>query len=298
MKLAILRWVLYFAAILVAGPLAAAAFSPLRMADGSPDPTVLLASPAIYGVAAILLALLLALAMGVITARLIGSVRAGMIAAGLVLIWPAFASAEIDDVLRAAGGVQPLWVLAVEGGILGVLGLVMALLLVMLGGAGATGDDPMPGHPQQAAPAPASLVARLLGGQILLATGAGLLAGGAAAFFVAATPLKGQALGAAIVGSLAAAVAARLVDLRAPLPGLLIPIVILAIVGPLTGIFLSGSLGAVYSGTMFPLAYIAPMDWLAGAFFGVPLGVAWASSMVEKRTHSGVHTDAASPAGR
>jgi hypothetical protein len=240
---------------------------------------------------ALILALLLALAMGVITARLIGSVRAGMISAGLVLIWPAFASAEVDDVLRAAGSVRPLGVLALEGGILMALGLVIALLLMILGGAHVTGDDPHEySLPEDAASdGPRSMAGRLLGTQVLLASGAGILAGGAAAFFVAATPLKGQALGAAIVGALAASVAARLVDLRAPLPGLLIPIFVLAVLGPLSGIFLSGSLASVYAGTMFPLALIAPMDWLAGAFFGIPLGVAWAASMVDKRVHPAGH---------
>jgi hypothetical protein len=284
MKLAILRWVLYFAAILIAGPLAAAMFAGLRLADGSPRATVLLASPVVGGIVALIVAVLLAVIMGVLTARLVFSVRAGMIAAGLVLIWPAFRSAQADELIRSAGSAAPLWPLGLEGAIVGVLGLAAAVAIIVLGGAFETGDDPTNDPPLEQ-PAPRGVLARTLGTQMLLATGAGVLAGAAAAFFVAATPLRGQAIGGAIVGALAAAVAARLVDLRAPLPGLMIPVAILAVLGPLSGALVGGSVQAAYAGRLFPIANITPLDWLAGGFLGIPLGVAWAASMVDKRHH-------------
>ena len=69
------------------------------------------------------------------------------------------------------------------------------------------------------------------------------------------------------------------------MPMLVIPIAVLAIVGPLSGEALasSGVVATTYKGNLFPLANISALDWIAGGLLGIPLGVAWAGSMIEKR---------------
>lgn len=291
---ATLRWALYFTAILVAGPIAASLIAPLRGPGGATEATVLTSTAPLAGILAIVVAAAIAAVMGVVTARLVQSMRAGMIAAGLVLIWVAFESARMDDMVRAWRSAQPLWLAAGEGIIVGALLIGVAALVVLVGGRG--GGDDEAGHAHGAKPVP--IARRLFGSNMaesIMAVGAGVLAGGAAAFFVAVTPLKGQAIAAAIVGSLTAAAAGRLIEHRAPLVLLMIPPAILAVLGPALGALLAGAgigagsadsgiVGTVYRGGLFPLAYITPLDWLAGALPGVPLGVAWAASMVEKRS--------------
>jgi hypothetical protein len=69
-----------------------------------------------------------------------------------------------------------------------------------------------------------------------------------------------------------------------PIPGLL-AMGVLAAIGPLTGLFITGKAQvatAAMEGRVFPLAVPMPLDWLAGALWGIPLGLSWADSMVEK----------------
>jgi hypothetical protein len=161
---------------------------------------------------------------------------------------------------------------------------------VVLGGGGRMGDDEHASEVSEVEEARGPLHRRLLGEQFVLVWGAGILAGGAGAFLVAASPLKGQAIGAAIIGAVCVGIAGRLVEVRAPLPTLMVPVAVLSALGPLVGALLAGGgeagLATVYRGAIFPISQIVPMDWLAGGFVGVPLGVAWAASMVEKRTVS------------
>jgi hypothetical protein len=116
---------------------------------------------------------------------------------------------------------------------------------------------------------------------------AGVIAAAAAGWLIAAVPMKGQAVFAAIFAGIAAAAAGRLVDYRLPLAVFFVPIVILAIVSPLTGLYLGVKSGGIvatsYIQALTPLANITPLDWIAGGFLGIPLGAAWTTSMVEKR---------------
>ncbi len=112
-----------------------------------------------------------------------------------------------------------------------------------------------------------------------------VVAGGIAAAFIAGSPLKGQAVAAAVVGGIAAGAAIRLFDLHTPVPAMFVAIAALATLGPLSGVVMAGSgvVSATYRGTLFPLAWILPLDWIAGGLLGIPLGVAWAASMMEKK---------------
>jgi len=115
-----------------------------------------------------------------------------------------------------------------------------------------------------------------------------IIAGAAAGWFIGVNPHKGQAVFAAIAAGVIGGAAGRLVDFEVSLPSLMLPIVVLAVLGPLSGYAMAGGGGAqvvqaAYKGTLFPLANITALDWIAGALLGIPMGVAWAGSMTEKK---------------
>ena len=129
-----------------------------------------------------------------------------------------------------------------------------------------------------------------MGGQAsLIVIPISLFAAAVAAWFIGVSPLKGQAVFAAIAAGVLGAAAGRLADVRVALPMLVIPIAALAVVGPFASSVpgVTGGPPAVvataYRGTLFPLANISALDWIAGGLLGIPLGVAWAGSMIEKK---------------
>lgn len=273
----IVRWTIYLAAALAVGPLAGALTGWLRAPDGSGFATPLVSTAPLVGLAAGLLAAMLALAAGFIATRHMGS-RAGMLTAGLVLAWAAWRTGTVDQIIRANDSGAVLWRLAAEGAIFGAVAVALSFALQVVERLERE-DSPVN--------AGASAPGRWRASAAPVA--AGVLAGAVAAWFVAQTPLKGQTIAAAIISSVFGAAAARLVDVRAPLATLAVPVAVLAVLGPLSGVVVGASptvLVAGRNGTLFPLANILPLDWIAGGMLGIPLGVAWASSLIDKRTES------------
>jgi hypothetical protein len=176
-----------------------------------------------------------------------------------------------------------------------VLGLLVAVVLFALGKSEAPKDRPkaeLHGDARVVQAIGQTIAAGLYrvfkgkGGLAVLPVA--IIAGAAAAWFIGVTPLKGQAVFAAMLAGVVGAAVGRLVDFEAALPSLVLPIVALAVLGPLSGFALAGGGGsnvvhAAYKGTLFPLANITALDWIAGALIGVPAGVAWAGSMMEKK---------------
>lgn len=283
MPRAVTRWIVYVVAVLAVGPLAGGLTAWLRAPDGGGDATPIVSTSPALGVAAALAAVAIALAVGVLGARLAGA-RAGMTTAGLVLAWSAWRTGTIDQIIRSNETGAVLWSLAVEGAVLGLAGVAVAFVLDAVGHPeGATDGTEAPG----AARRPGR--SALLPGVVLPPAFVGMIAGGVAAWFIAQTPLKGQAVAAAVIGSMFAAAAGRLVDARAALATLAVPVALLAVVGPLSGIVMGATpnlLIAGRNGGLFPLANILPLDWIAGGLLGIPLGVSWAASLIEKRTDS------------
>ena len=295
MKAAIVRWAFYLAALLLVGPLAASLLGGLRAPGGGPDATPLVSSSPAMGVALALAALAIALALGALAARLVGTM-AGMSTAGLVVAWASWRTGTVDELVRTAQSGRPLISLAIEGLIFGVCGLGIILIIASMGRAHAeaiarrTQDNP------QQAPPPAGFGAQLTtslhevfkGKGIAIALPIAIVAGGAAAMFIAGSPLKGQAIAAAIVGGIAVGAASRLVDVGATFTTMVIAVAALAVLGPLSGVATAGTgaglVRATYAGTLFPLAWITPLDWIAGGLLGIPMGVSWAGSMMEKKT--------------
>jgi hypothetical protein len=281
MRQATVRWIIFLAALLAVGPAASWLLHPMRAIDGSSASTPLLCTDPAQGLLRALLAYAIALAMGLLACRIAGF-RSALSSVGLVLVWIAWRTADTDRLIRAAGSGAPLKKLAIEGAIFGLAGLLIAVLLALFGRVAESHEEHDLGT--------GSLRARLLGsdrgpGSAPLVIIVALIAGAAAGWLVAATPMKGQAVFAAIFAGIAIAAAGRLADFRTPLAILFVPLAVLAIVSPLIALYATkGSiLAASYAQTIIPLANITPLDWIAGGFLGIPLGAAWTSSMIEKR---------------
>jgi hypothetical protein len=288
MKAATLRWTFYLAALLLFGPIAGSLMARLSAADGGPDASPLVCTQPGLGIALALGVVLIALVLGALAARFCG-IKPGLSTAGIVVAWAAWRTGTIDQMIRTAHSGAPLTRQAAEGLLLGLLGL---LIVLIISAAGARHRDPHePSLPTAEYGFGASLArnARSLATSFkpptVVALPLALLAGGAVAGLIAATPLKGQAVFAAVFGAVAAAAAGRLVEEEISYPFLYLPVALLAVAAPLTG-FAAGSAGIVrasYANALFPLANITAMDWIAGALLGVPLGASWAGSMAEKR---------------
>lgn len=216
-------------------------------------------------------AVTIALMFGAAAARVSG-VQTGLTTAGLVMAWVAWRSGQVQDMVRESHSSGPLSRLAVEGAILGPLGVAMACVIVLASRPAGEG----------------TLRQRLWGGKgTIQACAIGLAAGGLAAWLVAVTPLKGQAVAAAIAAGAAAAAAARLADVHVPVASIAVPVAVLGVLGPIAGLVLAGSgnvVAASYQGALAPISHITPLDWIAGALLGIPMGVGWAGSMLEKRS--------------
>ncbi|MCC6659418.1 MAG: hypothetical protein IT437_00895 [Phycisphaerales bacterium] len=267
MKSGIIRWTIYLAAVLAIGPIAGMLIAGLRASDGALDATPLLSTTPLLGMGLALAAAALATIPGVLSAALVDP-KAGLIASGMVLAWPAYRSASITGLFQSAPSSSVLVRLSIEGIAIGAMAIGVSWLVEL------AGRRRTPPTPKEKAPTLAEL---------LPALGAAVVAGAAAAWAIAQTPLTGQAFAAACVGGVAAGAAAHLVDPRTPLTLGVAAVGVLGVVGPLTG-FISGDVvTAARLGTLFPLASLTPLHWAAGGLAGVPMGVAWAASMMEKK---------------
>lgn len=284
----LIRWAIPLAALLVLGPLASLLVSGLRASDGSQQISLLVSSSPVQGLIAGIVALLLALAAGVVGARFIEQ-RSGLMAAGLVLAWAAWQTGQIDRILARTRSGSTLYTLALEAAIFGVLAVVVAMVILRVPTRMprfiAEGDTTRTlgerTHHEPTAMRDKSAV---------VAIAAAIAGAGVGAWFVGAETLKGQTFGAAAAAGLLAAAAGRLSAQRASPAWFFAGVAVLAAAAPIMATFAhGGTLGptrAALDHRLFPLARPLPLDWIAGAFIGIPLGLWWAGSMIEKHEHA------------
>lgn len=281
MRQATIRWMIFLSALLAVGPAASFILRPLRGPDGSLAATPLVSTAPALGLLTGLLACAVALGMGLLACRIAGF-RSALSATGLVLAWAAWRTGDVDQLIRTAGSAAPLRTLALEGAIFGAIAFAIAAVLSLVGR--------IADHSENGDIAHGSPKARLLGGSsapVIIAVA--LAAAAAATWFVAATPLKGQAVIAAAAGGIAAGTAVRLLVPTAPLAPIFIAFWALAILAPISGSVFASNAGVLvdaYRNALFPLAHATPMDIIAGAFLGIPLGAAWGTSAGEKAPHA------------
>lgn len=267
-------WTVLVACLFGVGPAIVWLSPRLVGGDGGPGWTYLLNhSPALGGVT-LLVTLLVAFGVSAATARFLG-VRAGLGAAGMTLIAPALQGGEIVEIVRWADA-PGLWLrLAIEGALVAGVAFVGAVLLTRV----AHRDDPMsPAERQERARS--HLTEGAIGAACALGVGA------VAGWVLAREPLKGQMLAAGFAAGVCGMGAARVIVPRAPIPAVVLGVMLLAVVGPALGLAIAGgdALRAVYEQRVPAIATPTPVDWLAGALLGMPIGLSWALSAIEKRT--------------
>lgn len=274
-----LRWVIPLAGLLVVGPIAGMCTSGLRLADGGSSATLLVSTSPGTGILLGAAAIALATIVGCVGSRLI-SVPYGLFSAGLTLSWASWGTGNIDLIVRSYQSGAPLWRLAIEGAIVGALGIGACKLILMAAkkppalpqgtvGTWGRGDE----NPW------------LTRGKAL---GACLVAAGVVAWLVALESTKGQTFAAAAVAGMAGAAAMKMTARHAT-PLIVFGVVaILACAGPAAAAVYYGSgsgiVRPVYAGTagsLMPFARILPLDWLAGALVGVPIGLSGGNAVTD-----------------
>lgn len=273
---AVLYWIIMLLAALAVGPAAGALVGGLRAPDGAGHVTPLTSTPAALGLGAGIAALLLAIGAAYLSARLLGP-RAAMTVAGIVAAWIAVRSAAPDDLIQRTQRPGMVWLLAVEGAILGTLALFGAFAVLRAGG-------PARGEPRTFAD----------GGLKSIAAGAAAAAPVAAviAYLVAFESLKLQTVFAASFAGIGAGAAAALAcslvsserSIVRPTLAAFAGMALLAAVGPASALAVNSGamLKSAYAGMYFPLAAPLAFDWIAGAFLGIPIGIGWAGAMIDK----------------
>jgi hypothetical protein len=285
------------AAFVVVGPLLAALFSTLRAFDGDPRTTPLTCSTPLRGGALLVLTFAAASALGLISGAFFGRGR-GIWIAGLTLVWPAFAGANIRQLLGDPDGPTNLVPLIFEALLLVPLTLVFAAAVEMISPIsgeeqGAPGHAPIP-------PAGLDGVKTVFQGRTFFAClAAAIVAAGVVGWLAAISPAKGQALFAAFLGGIAAGWASSFAASTGPHtrpPSLIPPALALPVVSLATFLLLkltagnavtdqTRAIGSELPSQLFGLGRILPLDWLAGGLLGVPVGANWAVSMVERHHH-------------
>lgn len=284
-RLSTIRWTLMLLALVVAGPIAAGFVAQVRAPDGGPEASLFTGAAFMPGLVALVVTTALAAVLGVVSARYAGP-RSGLRNAGFVIAWAAYATGEVDDIIRLAESSSPLRMVAVEGAVVAVIGIVLSAIVLAAQRPTAeieVRDFGQPSSkPWQGLARRASLVA--LGVSLVVALIVGHL--------LAYEGLRGQAIFAAGVAGLAAGLLGRLaasfLDAETPPPTLAmhIGVCLAAAVAPwAAGILVGGSdavLSAAEAGTLPGAALVLPLDWIAGALIGVQIGSAWAGGSIQQ----------------
>ncbi len=269
----IVNWIVAGIALLGIGPIAGAAAAVMRSPEGSADTTALLSSAPVTGIVMAAIGLALAGIWGLIVKPLAGA-RMALACSGMVLLWSARKFGRPDVMIREAAESGTMFKLALEGAVVGLGVVVIAMLITRKPDLTSKSGHPAGGRSHTKP----DIKAIALGTVVMIAVG------GLVAMIVARTGQYGQTVAAAIAAGVAGAAAARTVSHVAPTWAFFAGGAILAGVGPIIANQLAGAglREALYVGELFPLAHLSPFDWAAGLLIGVPMGDAWADSMVER----------------
>jgi hypothetical protein len=253
----------------------------LRGLDGGLDATALVGAAPVAGVIKVLGAILLAAALSIPASKLFGS-HFALNTAGWVLVWAAWRTGTVDD-LMFAGGAGIFTKLAAEGLIVGAAGIGLIYAINKVGQAADAEILTHKPHAQhltddrKAQPIPSILAAAAVGGIL--------------AWVFAFGPLKGHAVFAAVLAGIGTGAASQLASVSASQAKAVFfaaaGLALLAVVGPLSAMWQPGNIPdarAAANGSISHLALLTPLDWLAGGLIGIPLGVSWSLSTVERKT--------------
>lgn len=104
-------------------------------------------------------------------------------------------------------------------------------------------------------------------------------------WFVAQSPMRGQALLAVVIGGMFAGLGGRLTFLGAQPLLLYAATCVVGAIGYIAASFmLEGTMDAAFvDDRMSPLLHVMPLDYMAGAAIGISLGLGWAKSFVHEQ---------------
>lgn len=272
------RWIFYFAAMFIVGPIAGSLVALLRAADGGPHATLLVNTSLLDGLLVGVAVFVMAGAMGAAAARLTDS-RAGLSTAGLVLVWAAWRGGRVDELLRTAESAAPLWSLAAEGAIFGTAAIVTASLIMLV----ARKNPDLPDG-ERPAGFKNQLIDAVAGSGVPVAVITVTLVTAAIVWWLVFSEYKGQVILGATLAMFFGVTAGRVASHLAPPHCFFLAVVVLAVLGPAVGVLAQGGsiLRATYASDLLPIARLTPLDWIAAGFLGGPLGLAWASSLIQR----------------
>lgn len=273
----VFRWIAVLLALLVVGPIAGTLVERLHTPTGLNAPPPLLAAQTIIGAGSLVAIMAMALALGSVTAALVGR-GYGMGVAGVVIGWGAIRSATFDDLLRDFDGRPPFVRLAIEGLVTGALAMLVALAIDKSAG-------------QSHEPRPETGIRKgVLSPMTWSAVAGGVIAASIVAWIVAYQSLKGQTIAAGVfAGIVSAGVTQVMTNAQRGNVARLAPFLVTTVLAagvPLAVMLLPGGPNlsvAAFSGKMPPLARVMPLDWVAGAFMGFPVGLGWARSILSSK---------------
>ncbi|MEM9066616.1 MAG: hypothetical protein AAGB51_14150 [Planctomycetota bacterium] len=275
MSKGVIRVVCYVASLFVVGPLAGAFAQGWAAPDGAGNATAFTSGAPLAGFLGLVAIFALALATGRIVARLTDPAAATG-CCGVVLAWAAFRSGSITDIY-ASGSTGP-FALAIEGVLVGLLAL---LCLSSVTAASVAAYPDLRLHPGQVFRHTARNIGATLTPVGLMCAGASAVVVLLIASLIAVEGLSGQTFAAAMVASIAAGAASRVVaglrSVEAPLCASVLGVAIAAGLAPILGSFIgSGSIAELArSGELLGAARLGPLDFAAGAMLGAPLGARW-----------------------
>ncbi|MFO0832709.1 MAG: hypothetical protein U0637_12815 [Phycisphaerales bacterium] len=283
---AALRWTLLLASLLAIGPLCSSLMGASRDADGGRAVSMLVGGDTPHTLGAGLLIFAGALAVGWVGSRFF-SISIGFSCAGFVIAWGAWRTGTFDAMIRRTHTGAELPMLACEGALALLASAAIAWICWHASRAHRPGGPPKPEHQtflsHFATARDAGAVPRVAVISIALSAAAGA----AAAYFAAATPMKGQAVFAAFLGAIAAGAASQFA--AQSMQGSTTPVSVVlglalpAIAGPLLAKGDASLTAHTYANTVLPLAKVMPLDWSAGALLGAPVGLGWAGAMLDVR---------------
>ncbi|MBM4104835.1 MAG: hypothetical protein FJ257_00775 [Phycisphaerae bacterium] len=261
-----LRNTLLLASLACGGGLMSLATSALVSTRGVPGPLLSMAERPVAAAVTLAALLVPATLLAIVAGRAINAV-VGVFVLGASLAVLAMQCGTVEDLAFGGGS---LMAAAIETAVWSAVVAVLALIVFIASG-------PLPDLPRRSGRWTSELADS---GTFLFLLAS--LAAPAVAWVLLASPSKGQAIGATVVGSVAAGLLGRLLAPRTQ-PVLIFALPILAAAGVqfLLATRGGGSIADAFAaGTLPRNAFPMPIDWAAGSMCGVAYGLGWARSMV------------------
>ena len=244
----------------------------MQSRSGVAGPTIANASSPLTAGLVVLVTLIVSFLVAAIVGRLVNAV-VGLFVLGWGISVLSMQCGTIASLVFNGGGMVPL---AIEAAVWSVVVLVMTIGIFRLSG-------PLPDIPM-AEPADVCRPGTVFSSEALRASLAGLLVL-AAVWFLLVNDLKGQAIGAVVVGGILAGIGARMLSPTAQ------PILIFAapVLAGAVGYAIAASMQTASLDEMFVLNTLPrfgrpmPLDYAGGSLAGVAIGLGWARGMVENK---------------